>query len=104
MSATCSGRRPRTGRKAGGRNKATLEREVRAKHGLEAALNGGLMQVDVMLARMREIGAEQNSTIVFQMSIDIIRPFLDLFEKSGKAAGANGDDRVPLMMDVPLAA
>jgi hypothetical protein len=37
-------------------------------------------------------------------SIDIIKPFLDLFEKSGKAVGANDDGRVPLMMDVPLAA
>jgi hypothetical protein len=53
---------------------------------------------------LTEIGAEQDSTIVFQMSIDIIKPFLDLFEKSGKAVGANGDGRVPLMMDVPFPA
>jgi hypothetical protein len=42
------------------------------------------------LQTLTEIGAEQNSTIVFPMPIDIIKPFLDLVEKSGKPAGANG--------------
>ena len=59
------------------------------------------------LQTLTEIGAEQNSTVVFPMPIDIIKPFLELFEKSGKATGpgaaANGDGRVPLMKDVPLA-
>src|ERR1700733_4824332 len=55
------------------------------------------------LQTLTEIGAEQNSTIIFPMPIDIIKPFLELFEKSGKAIGANGDGRVPLMKDVPLA-
>jgi regulator of protease activity HflC (stomatin/prohibitin superfamily) len=40
------------------------------------------------LQTLTEIGAEQNSTIIFPMPIDIIRPFLDILEKTGK--GANG--------------
>ena len=36
------------------------------------------------LQLLTEIGAEQNSTIVFPMPIDIVKPFLDLFEKSGR--------------------
>jgi regulator of protease activity HflC (stomatin/prohibitin superfamily) len=46
------------------------------------------------LQTLTEIGAEQNSTVVFPMPIDIIKPFLDLMEKSGKSTGANGDARV----------
>jgi regulator of protease activity HflC (stomatin/prohibitin superfamily) len=42
------------------------------------------------LQTLTEIGAEQNSTVVFPMPIDIIKPFLDLFDKPGKPAGANG--------------
>jgi len=37
------------------------------------------------LQTLTEIGAEQNSTVVFPMPIDIIRPFLELLEKAGKA-------------------
>jgi regulator of protease activity HflC (stomatin/prohibitin superfamily) len=54
------------------------------------------------LQTLTEIGAEQNSTVVFPMPIDIIKPFLELLEKPGKAAGANGAARVPLMKEVPL--
>jgi regulator of protease activity HflC (stomatin/prohibitin superfamily) len=46
------------------------------------------------LQTLTEIGAEQNSTVVFPMPIDIIRPFLELLEKSGKPSvpivGMNG--------------
>src|ERR1700691_5103680 len=57
------------------------------------------------LQTLTEIGAEQNSTVVFPMPIDIIKPFLDLAEKSGKPAGANGSARVPLLeKPAPLAA
>ena len=38
------------------------------------------------LQTLTEIGAEQNSTIVFPMPIDIIKPFLQLLEKAGKPA------------------
>jgi regulator of protease activity HflC (stomatin/prohibitin superfamily) len=56
------------------------------------------------LQTLTEIGAEQNSTVVFPMPIDIIKPFLELLQKSGKPAGANGSARVPLAKDAPLAA
>ena len=54
------------------------------------------------LQTLTEIGAEQNSTVVFPMPIDIIKPFLELIEKPGKAAGANGATRVPPIKDVSL--
>jgi regulator of protease activity HflC (stomatin/prohibitin superfamily) len=54
------------------------------------------------LQTLTEIGAEQNSTVVFPMPIDIIKPFLELLDRPGRAAGAheNGEARVPLMKDV----
>jgi regulator of protease activity HflC (stomatin/prohibitin superfamily) len=42
------------------------------------------------LQTLTEIGAEQNSTVVFPMPIDIIRPFLEILEKAGKPAVVNG--------------
>jgi regulator of protease activity HflC (stomatin/prohibitin superfamily) len=42
------------------------------------------------LQTLTEIGAEQNSTVVFPMPIDIVRPFLEILEKAGKPTGANG--------------
>ena len=42
------------------------------------------------LQTLSEIGAEQNSTVVFPMPIDIIKPFLAILEGAGKPAGANG--------------
>jgi regulator of protease activity HflC (stomatin/prohibitin superfamily) len=58
------------------------------------------------LQTLTEIGAEQNSTVVFPMPIDVIRPFLELIEKAGKPTGANanGDARVPPMKEAPLGA
>src|SRR4029079_3580640 len=54
------------------------------------------------LQTLTEIGAEQNSTLVFPRPSDIVKPFLDLFEKSGKGAiGANGDGRVSVTNEVP---
>src|ERR1700679_1858621 len=47
------------------------------------------------LQTLTEIGAEQNSTIVFPMPIDLIRPFIELLEKSGKPASANGGAHIP---------
>lgn len=38
------------------------------------------------LQTLTEIGAEQNSTVVFPMPIDIIKPFMDMIEKAGKTA------------------
>lgn len=37
------------------------------------------------LQTLAEIGAEQNSTIVFPMPIDIVKPFFDLLERGAKA-------------------
>src|SRR5271155_1768319 len=54
------------------------------------------------LQTLTDIGAEQNSTVVFPMPIDIIKPFLERLEKPGKAAGANGATRVPPIKDVSL--
>jgi regulator of protease activity HflC (stomatin/prohibitin superfamily) len=55
------------------------------------------------LQTLTEIGAEQNSTVVFPMPIDIIKPFLDIVEKTGKPAGANGGTHVPVATAAPLA-
>jgi regulator of protease activity HflC (stomatin/prohibitin superfamily) len=42
------------------------------------------------LQTLTEIGGEQNSTIVFPMPIDIVKPFLDLLEKADKGTRPNG--------------
>lgn len=44
---------------------------------------------------------EQNSTIVFPMPIDIVRPFLEILDKAGKAPSANGAARVPRIETIP---
>src|ERR1700723_3145348 len=52
------------------------------------------------LQTLTEIGAEQNSTIVFPMPIDIVKPFLDLLSKNAAPAGANGAIHAPLTADL----
>lgn len=47
------GARLGAGRKPGQKNKATVEREIRARLGITTALDKGLMPLDVILARMR---------------------------------------------------
>ena len=42
------------------------------------------------LQTLTEIGAENSSTVVFPMPIDIIKPLLDLLEKPAKLLTANG--------------
>lgn len=45
---------PKTGgRTAGTPNKATVQRQIMAERGIHAALNDGLMPMDVLLARIR---------------------------------------------------
>jgi len=56
------------------------------------------------LQTLTEIGAEQNSTIIFPMPIDIIKPFLDLQEKASKPALTNGADVVRSPKQAPLSA
>ena len=41
------------------------------------------------LQTLTEIGAEQNSTIIFPMPIDIIKPFLQIIEKTAKVANSS---------------
>jgi len=50
------------------------------------------------LQTLTEIGGEQNSTIVFPMPIDIMKPFLDLLERADRSlpARANGADKAQL--------
>ena len=55
------------------------------------------------LQTLTEIGAEQNSTIIFPMPIDIIKPFLELLDKAGKAAVANGLIHGSALQESPLA-
>jgi regulator of protease activity HflC (stomatin/prohibitin superfamily) len=47
------------------------------------------------LQTLTEIGAEQNSTVVFPMPIDIIKPFLDLRENAARSALTNDIDHSP---------
>ena len=47
------------------------------------------------LQTLTEIGAEQNSTVVFPMPIDIVKPFLEMFDKPGRPLPTNGLDRQP---------
>jgi regulator of protease activity HflC (stomatin/prohibitin superfamily) len=47
------------------------------------------------LQTLTEIGAEQNSTIIFPMPIDIIKPFLEILDKAGRPIEANGVARIP---------
>src|ERR1700690_4060273 len=56
------------------------------------------------LQTLTEIGAEQNSTIIFPMPIDIIKPFLDLQEKAAKAAKTNGAATTRPAKQAPLSA
>jgi regulator of protease activity HflC (stomatin/prohibitin superfamily) len=54
------------------------------------------------LQTLTEIGAEQNSTVVFPMPIDLIKPFLELMDQTGKGAGPNGVARSAPSKQVPL--
>lgn len=54
------------------------------------------------LQTLTEIGAEQNSTVVFPVPVDIIKSFLELLEKTGKAPGANGATRDSPAKKIPL--
>jgi regulator of protease activity HflC (stomatin/prohibitin superfamily) len=56
------------------------------------------------LQTLTEIGAEQNSTIIFPMPIDIIKPFLAILDKAGIAPSANGALHGTVVKDAPLSA
>ncbi len=53
------------------------------------------------LQTLTEIGAEQNSTVIFPMPIDIIKPFLEILDTAGKAAATNGVTRIPSAGSAP---
>jgi len=53
------------------------------------------------LQTLTEIGAEQNSTIIFPMPIDIIKPFIELLDKAGKAPTPNGLIHGATVQEVP---
>jgi regulator of protease activity HflC (stomatin/prohibitin superfamily) len=54
------------------------------------------------LQTLAEIGAEQNSTIVFPMPIDIVKPFLDLLEKADTGVRPSGLLNGAAPREVPL--
>ena len=54
------------------------------------------------LQTLAEIGAEQNSTVVFPMPIDIMKPFLDLLEKADSSTALpNGSEKVAPAIESP---
>jgi regulator of protease activity HflC (stomatin/prohibitin superfamily) len=56
------------------------------------------------LQTLTEIGAEQNSTVVFPMPIDLVKPFLEILEAAGEPARANGADGHAPTKTPPLSA
>ena len=54
------------------------------------------------LQTLTEIGAEQNSTVVFPMPIDIMKPFLELLEKADRStARPNGSEKASPTIESP---
>jgi regulator of protease activity HflC (stomatin/prohibitin superfamily) len=62
------------------------------------------MLAQTYLQTLTEIGAEQNSTVVFPMPIDIMKPFLDIIEKADRSISprSNGADRPAIMTATTL--
>ena len=55
------------------------------------------------LQTLTEIGAEQNSTVVFPMPIDIMKPFLEIIEKADRSmTRPNGSDKAAPTLESPL--
>jgi len=55
------------------------------------------------LQTLTEIGAEQNSTVIFPMPIDILTPFIDILQKSDKSLRPNGAGVAPVATGVEIA-
>jgi hypothetical protein len=52
---------------------------------------------------LTEIGAEQNSTVVFPMPIDIMKPFLEIIEKTDRSmTRPNGSGKAAPTFESPL--
>ena len=54
------------------------------------------------LQTLTEIGAEQNSTVIFPMPLDIVKPFLQLLEKAPKASLNGATHHASLADGIPL--
>jgi len=54
------------------------------------------------LQTLTEIGAEQNSTVIFPMPLDIVTPFLQLIEKAGKGPPASTPRPSPVPAVLPM--
>ena len=55
------------------------------------------------LQTLTEIGSEQNSTVVFPMPIDIMKPFLEIIEKADRSMRRpNGSDNASPTLESPL--
>jgi regulator of protease activity HflC (stomatin/prohibitin superfamily) len=55
------------------------------------------------LQTLTEIGAEQNSTVIFPMPLDIVTPFLALLDKTAKPSMSNGATAPKLIETTPAA-
>jgi regulator of protease activity HflC (stomatin/prohibitin superfamily) len=55
------------------------------------------------LQTLTEIGAEQNSTVIFPMPLDIVTPFLALLDKTAKPSIANGAMATKMIETTPAA-
>jgi regulator of protease activity HflC (stomatin/prohibitin superfamily) len=49
------------------------------------------------LQTLTEVGGENNSTIIFPMPIDIVKPFLDLMTKNATAVPSTNGHKVPTL-------
>jgi hypothetical protein len=47
------------------------------------------------LQTLTEIGGENNSTVVFPMPLDIVKPFLDILDQKAAAAPKSNGLKVP---------
>ena len=55
------------------------------------------------LQTLTEIGAEQNSTVVFPMPIDIMKPFLNIIERADRSISrANGAEKAQLLTETTM--
>lgn len=82
------GARAGAGRKKGVPSKATVERKLRAAHGIKSAIDEGLLPLDVMLRKMR--GDDTITAAQLQAAIaaaPYIHPRLASTEVSGKDGG-----------------
>jgi regulator of protease activity HflC (stomatin/prohibitin superfamily) len=54
------------------------------------------------LQTLTEIGAEQNSTVVFPMPIDVMKPFIALLDRAADTSTVNGTGMIPTSLGAPV--